>query len=70
MACKACGSDPQSKFNAEIAIHFPGRQGLDEPIVWVFPQLLVCLKCGVAQFRVPEAELAALAIDRSRGAAS
>jgi hypothetical protein len=69
MACKACGADRQSSFNGEIAIHFPGLQGLDKPIVWVFPQLLVCLNCGVAQFAIPEAELSVLADDRSRRAA-
>jgi len=69
MACKACGADRQSSFNGEIAIHFPGLQGLDKPIVWVFPQLQVCLNCGAAQFAVPEAELSVLAEDRSRRAA-
>jgi hypothetical protein len=69
MACRVCGSDKQDEFDGEIAIHFPGLQGLNKPIVWVFPQVLVCLNCGVAQFTVPEAELAVLAEDRSRGAA-
>jgi hypothetical protein len=68
MACTVCGSDRQSKFNGEIAIHFPGLQGLDKPIVWVFPQLLVCLDCGNAQFTVPRAELSVFA-EGSRGAA-
>ena len=68
MACKACGSHRQSQFNGEIAIHFPGLQGLDKPIVWVFPQLLVCLGCGVAQFGVPKAELSVLAEDDSPSA--
>ena len=61
MACTACGSDRQSNFSGEIGIHFPGLQGLDKPIVWVFPQLLVCLQCGAAQFAVPETELSVLA---------
>jgi hypothetical protein len=69
MACTVCGSDRQSKFHGEVAIHFPGLQGLDKPIVWVFPQLSVCLNCGVAQFAVSKAELSVLAEDRSRGAA-
>ena len=68
MACKSCGSDRQHKFNGEVAVHFPGLNGLDKPIVWVFPQLLVCLDCGVAQFAVPETELSVLAEDRSRRA--
>jgi len=36
--------------------HFPELQGLDKPIVWVFPELTVCLKCGFSEFVVPERE--------------
>jgi hypothetical protein len=61
MACKSCGSDNLRKFTAEVAIHFPGLQGLDKPIVWAFPKLLVCLNCGNAEFSVPETELRTLA---------
>ena len=70
MACTVCSSDRHRKFNGELAIHFPGLNGLDKPIVWVFPQLLVCLDCGVAQFAIPKAELSVLAEERSRTAAS
>ena len=61
MKCKSCGSDIQQQFNGEVAIHFPGLKGLDKPIVWVFPKLLVCLHCGVAEFPIPEDQLRALA---------
>ena len=57
MTCKSCGSANLHNFRGEIAIHFPGLKGLDQPIVWVFPELVVCLDCGAAQFDVPEAEL-------------
>jgi len=57
MACKSCGSNNLGKFRGEIAIHFPGLKNLDKPIVWVFPELVVCLECGTAQFAVPETEL-------------
>jgi hypothetical protein len=57
MSCKSCPSDNGRTFNGEIAIHFPGLQGLDKPIVWVFPELTVCLKCGLSEFVVPEREL-------------
>ena len=63
MACKSCGSDNQSKFGAEINIHFPGRAGLDMPPVLVFPKLLVCLDCGFTEFTVPETEFHRLARD-------
>ena len=60
MSCKSCHSECQSHFNGEIAIHFPGLKGLDNPIVWVFPKLVVCLDCGFTEFVVPEAELRVL----------
>jgi hypothetical protein len=60
MTCKACGSDTLSTFNGEVAIHFPGLEGLKEPIVWVFPKVVVCLSCGLAQFAVPKPELSVL----------
>jgi hypothetical protein len=61
VTCKACGSDLQGKFTAEMAIHFPGLKDLDKPLVWVFPELLVCLKCGAAEFEIPEGQLRYLA---------
>ena len=57
MPCKSCGSVNQSKFAGEIGIHFLGLQNLDNSVVWVFPELVVCLDCGTAEFAVPEAEL-------------
>ena len=56
MACERCDSGNQSTFNGEVAIHFPGLKGLDKPIVWVFPKLVVCLHCGLTEFNVPESE--------------
>jgi hypothetical protein len=41
-------------------MHFPGLKGLDKPIVWVFPELKVCLDCGFSDFTVPERELRVL----------
>ena len=60
VSCNACGSDNQAGFNGEVAIHFPGLEGLDKPIVWVFPQILVCVKCGASQFAIPNDELSVL----------
>ena len=50
MTCKRCRSDSHSVFNGETAIHFLGLKGLDKPIVWSFPKLLVCLECGFTEF--------------------
>ena len=61
MPCKACGSVNQSRFIGEMGIHSPGLKNLDKPIVWVFPELIVCLDCGAAEFVVPENQLGVLA---------
>ena len=57
MSCKSCGSVSQKKFTAEMGIHFLGLEDIDKPVVWVFPEVVVCLACGTAEFAVPEAEL-------------
>jgi len=56
-----CGHNNQRQFPAEINIHFPGKEGLDRPSVWVFPCLLVCLDCGITQFEIAETQLRQLA---------
>jgi hypothetical protein len=60
--CRSCETANQGKFTAEIAIHFPGLKNIDKPVVWVFPELLVCLDCGRAEFAIPETALGVLAI--------
>ena len=55
--CSSCQSENQSTFNGEIALHFPGLDGLHKPIVWAFPKVAVCLDCGFSQFIVREREL-------------
>ena len=59
MICRHCESARKS-FTGEIAIHFPGLDGLNRPLVWVFPEVKICLKCGAAEFLVPEQELRVL----------
>jgi hypothetical protein len=63
MPCRLCGSLNQRKFIGEMGIRSPGLKGLDKPIVWVFPKLIVCLNCGIAEFAVPKAELRDIAKD-------
>jgi hypothetical protein len=41
MSCKLCQSEHQRNLNGEIAVHSPGLKGLDKPIVWLFPKILV-----------------------------
>jgi hypothetical protein len=66
--CKSCGSVNQSKFTGEIGIHFPGLKNIDKPVVWVFPEIVVCLDCGTAEFALPEAELRQLGKGDAAGA--
>jgi hypothetical protein len=61
MRCKSCESANQRKFTSEIAVHVSGLKKIDEPVVWLFPDLVVCIDCGVALFKVPEDELRVLA---------
>jgi hypothetical protein len=65
MTCRLCGSNKHAEYDAEINVHLPRDQ--DKVAVLVFPKLVVCLDCGVAEFTVPEAELRQLG---KRGAAS
>ena len=58
--CRQCHSERLGNFSGEVAIHFTGIAGLNKPIVWVFPQLLVCLDCGFTEFAVPKTELQVL----------
>ena len=58
--CKQCSSSRLDGFVTEIALHFPGLDGLYKPIVWVFPSISVWLDCGLAQFAISEKELEVL----------
>jgi hypothetical protein len=61
LPCKSCGKDSHGSFPGEIAIHFPGLKNIDKPTVVVFPELVICLNCGLVAFTVPEDELRLLA---------
>jgi hypothetical protein len=59
--CKSCGSVNQRKFIGEMGIRPPGLKNIETPVVWIFPQIVVCLECGVAEFTIPGADLRQLA---------
>jgi hypothetical protein len=61
MSCPLCKSGNETEFDAEMIIHFSGLKNLDEPGVWVFSKLLVCLNCGYSHFAIPERELVSIA---------
>jgi hypothetical protein len=67
MVCQTCHSADTREYTAEINIHFPGMEGLNIPTLLIFPRLLVCLSCGLAQFTIPDAERKALAERDQRG---
>jgi hypothetical protein len=56
MGCRSCGEENQTELSAEIMIHL-SRPTKDNPAVLVFPKVLVCLKCGFAEFTIEETEL-------------
>ena len=60
MSCKNCHSENQREFKGEVGIHFSGLKGLEKPLVFVFPNLLVCLNCGFTEFVIPRPELVRL----------
>ena len=58
--CTSCASKKIGKFGGEIGLHFKGIAELEKPVVFLFPEVTVCLSCGHAQFTVPEEELRVL----------
>ena len=61
MCYKSCQSGNLREFAGEICIHLPGIKNVDKPHVMVFPTLVVCLNCGLAEFSIPHHELQLLA---------
>ena len=47
MPCRFCGSENRQNFRSEIAVHL---RKLDQPHVFVFPEIVVCVNCGEAEF--------------------
>ena len=60
MYCLSCGSTKQAELTAEMMIHFRGLAHPNNPGVLLFPEIRVCLGCGLSQFTVPETELASI----------
>ena len=58
--CSSCGSEDLRKYAGEVAIHFPRLGNIDRSTVFVFPNLVICPVCGLAQFTVPDEELRTL----------
>ena len=55
--CSSCGSTKVSKLSGEMALHFRGLQNINKPVVFMFPEVVVCLDCGASNFPIPQPEL-------------
>jgi len=57
--CKSCASTNQINLQAEMNIHLPwtGMRSLDQPSLFAFPKLTVCLDCGHTESKLSEVEL-------------
>ena len=60
LACKSCESVHQRKFISEVTIHFEGLRNISKEPVLVFPELLVCLDGGKAEFVIHKDDLVLL----------
>lgn len=50
MVC-TCGSENQKPFQADVKIGFDNRRSAAARAF--FPDILVCLDCGLSEFRIP-----------------
>jgi hypothetical protein len=66
--CAVCQSGNQSKFTAEMMIHFNGVEGINNPGILIFPKVWICLDCGFSRFATSEIELRGLANGIASGA--
>ena len=60
VTCARCASDMLKNFDAELAIHFQGRESVDIPHVLVYSAPKICLNCGHVEFVVPDELIAQL----------
>ena len=49
-----------------MSVHVLGLENVDEPVVWAFPRLLVCMDCGLTELTIAENELHLLGKDPAR----
>ena len=59
--CRICDSEKLATFLAEVCLHPPGLKNINRPSTFLFPEIALCLDCGVAHFTVDKDQLPALA---------
>ncbi len=58
MFCKLCANRRTTAISTgKSPSIFPGSRAWTNPLVWVFPTLVVCLNRGFTEFAIPETEL-------------
>jgi hypothetical protein len=57
MACKACGSESLIRLDGEITASSPRVEDAKLAPIYFAQEMWVCLTCGSAEVRVPEAQL-------------
>lgn len=63
MPCRQCGSESLNRWRSEVGVHKLGFARLTEPLVLLFPELMICMVCGFAEFLLRPSELAQLQED-------
>lgn len=66
MTCRRCVFNIVKDFDGELAIHFPGVEGLDKQHVLVNSKLKACLNCGYVEFVLPDEQLEQLKNDTAQ----
>lgn len=59
MVCPKCQSSSLSEVPAEIRLYRNRPRTLSHPPLSPYPDVLICLDCGFAEFSVPQAWLSA-----------
>ena len=60
MVCARCGANNQAEFDCEVAIHVRETITSRHSPICIFPKVLVCKNCGLAEFTVPAEDLTQL----------
>ena len=57
MTCRSCASQYQTEVAAEINLHFPKSHRPGEADMLLYRHVLLCLRCGFAEFSIGENEI-------------